>query len=230
MGAGPLLGEQLLAVVDPEAAQPFAPRLPNIGRGPHLLQMPAAGGLSQRISGAASPRSQQQGTALLRGRCIQESIDQRQRLTTDADFRWRVQGLPTTLWFSVNQTLAMSDLSTEAKEAAEAVGNAAEEAGADFNQRFAEVIGKVNETLDKLDWSQIGKVGKAAGILLAVIVAQILIKGVLDTINLLPIVPGLLELLGLVVVGTWSWDNLTTSEKRNAVVERLQGVRKEYLG
>jgi len=63
-----------------------------------------------------------------------------------------------------------------------------------------------------------------------VIVAQILIKGVLDTINLLPIVPGLLELLGLVVVGTWSWDNLTTSEKRNAVVERLQGVRKEYLG
>jgi len=92
------------------------------------------------------------------------------------------------------------------------------------------VIGKVNESLDKLDWSQIGKVGKVAGILLAVIVAQILIKGVLDTINLLPIVPGLLELLGLVVVGTWSWDNLTTSEKRNAVVERLQGVRKEYLG
>lgn len=124
----------------------------------------------------------------------------------------------------------MSDLSTEAKEAAEAVGNAAEEAGDDFNQRFAEVIGKVNESLDKLDWSQIGKVGKAAGILLAVIVAQILIKGVLDTINLLPIVPGLLELLGLVVVGTWSWDNLTTSDKRNAVVERLQGVRKEYLG
>jgi len=124
----------------------------------------------------------------------------------------------------------MSDFSTEAKEAAEAVGHAAEETGADFNQRFGEVIGKVNETLDKLDWSQIGKAGKVAGILLAVIVAQILIKGVLDTINLLPIVPGLLELLGLVVVGTWSWENLTTSEKRNAVVDRLQGVRKEYLG
>ena len=124
----------------------------------------------------------------------------------------------------------MSDLSTEAKEAAEAVGNAAEEVSADFNQRFGEVIGKVNQTLDKLDWSQIGKAGKVAGILLAVIVAQILIKGVLDTINLLPIVPGLLELLGLVVVGTWSWENLTTSEKRNAVVDRLQGVRKEYLG
>jgi hypothetical protein len=124
----------------------------------------------------------------------------------------------------------MSELSTEAKEAAESIGHAAEEAGSDFNQRFGEVIGKVNESLDKVDWSQIGKVGKIAGILLAVIVAQILIKGVLDTINLLPIVPGLLELLGLVVVGTWSWENLTTSEKRSAVVDRLQGIKKEYLG
>ena len=124
----------------------------------------------------------------------------------------------------------MSDLSTEAREAAEAAGQATEEVGAEFQKRFGEVIGKVNESLDKLDWSQIGKVGKAAGILLAVIVAQILIKGVLDTINLLPIVPGLLELLGLVVVGTWSWNNLTTSDKRTAVVDRLQGLKKEYLG
>jgi hypothetical protein len=124
----------------------------------------------------------------------------------------------------------MSDLNTEAREAAEAVENAAEEAGFEFSQRYGDVIGKVNETLDKVDWSQIGKAGKVAGILLAVIVAQILIKGVLDTINLLPIVPGLLELLGLVVVGTWSWENLTTSEKRSAVVDRLQNLRKEYLG
>ena len=124
----------------------------------------------------------------------------------------------------------MSDLSTEAKEAAEAVGNAAEEAGADFNQRFAEVIGKVNETLDKLDWSQIGKVGKAAGILLAVIVAQVMIKGVLDTINLLPIVPGLLELLGLAVVGNWAWGNLRTSEKRSELMAKVDHLKKEYLG
>jgi hypothetical protein len=75
-----------------------------------------------------------------------------------------------------------------------------------------------------------GRIGKATGVILAVIVAQILIKGVLDTINLLPVVPGLLELLGLVVVGQWSWHNLTTSEKRNAVVAKVQNLRKEYLG
>ena len=102
--------------------------------------------------------------------------------------------------------------------------------GFDFSERYGEVIGKVNETLDKVDWAQMGKIGKASGIILAVIVAQILIKGVLDTINLLPIIPGLLELLGLVVVGQWSWHNLTTGEKRNAVIAKLQGVRKEYLG
>jgi hypothetical protein len=92
------------------------------------------------------------------------------------------------------------------------------------------VVGKVNETLDQVDWSQIGKFGKIAGILLAVIFAQVLIKGVLDTINLLPIVPGLLELLGLVIVGNWGWKNLTTSEKRDDVIARLQGLKKEYLG
>lgn len=124
----------------------------------------------------------------------------------------------------------MSDLSTEAKETVDKAAEAVEDAGFDFQQRYGEVIGKVNETLDKVDWGQMGKVGKAAGILLAVIVAQILIKGVLDTINLLPIVPGLLELLGLVVVGKWSWDNLTTSEKRAAVVEKVQTLKKEYLG
>jgi hypothetical protein len=102
--------------------------------------------------------------------------------------------------------------------------------GFDFSARYSEILGKVNQTLDRVDWSQAGKVGKASGILLAVIVAQVLIKGVLDTINLLPIVPGLLELLGLVVVGNWSWQNLTTSEKRSSVMDKLTSLRQEYFG
>ncbi|MEB3166309.1 MAG: CAAD domain-containing protein [Cyanobacteriota bacterium] len=124
----------------------------------------------------------------------------------------------------------MSDLNTEVKETVDTAAEEVREAGFDFQQRYGEVIGKVNQTLDQVDWAQMGKVGKAAGIVLAVIVAQILIKGVLDTINLLPLVPGLLELLGLIIVGRWSWDNLTTSEKRTALMERMQTLRKEYLG
>jgi hypothetical protein len=135
----------------------------------------------------------------------------------------------------------MSDTGTDVKElgqdvadtvgtTAGSVGDAVKEAGADFSERYREILGRLNESLDRVDWNQVGRIGKAAGVILAVIVAQILIKGVLDTINLLPVVPGLLELLGLVVVGKWSWDNLTTSEKRAALNGRLQTLRREYLG
>jgi ElaB/YqjD/DUF883 family membrane-anchored ribosome-binding protein len=135
----------------------------------------------------------------------------------------------------------MSDAGTELKEfgknvvdavddKVDAIDDAMKEAGADFSERYKDVLGKVNESLDKVDWHQVGRIGKALGVILAVIVAQILIKGVLDTINLLPIVPGLLELLGLVVVGKWGWDNLTTSEKRAALNGRVQHLRQEYLG
>ena len=115
---------------------------------------------------------------------------------------------------------------TEAQPGAESTT----EEGFDFSERYKEVIGKVNETLDKVDWSQMGLAFKVVGIFLAVIIIQILIKGVLDTINLLPIIPGLLELLGLVVVGQWSWQNLTTSEKRSEVMGKIQALKKDYIG
>jgi hypothetical protein len=125
---------------------------------------------------------------------------------------------------------AMSDATTETSEVKTAEGSQTGEAGFDFQKRYSEVLGKINESLAHVDWSQLGKLGKASGILLAVIIAQILIKGVLDTINLLPIVPGLLELLGLVVVGSWSWKNLTTSEKRSELMAKVDYLKKEYLG
>ncbi len=98
-----------------------------------------------------------------------------------------------------------------------------------FSERYSDVMSQVNEALNKVDWSQMGKYGKAIGIIALVIMAQVIIKGVIDTINLLPILPGLLELLGVVVLGQWSWQNLTTSEKRNAVIEKVQNIRKEYI-
>ncbi len=102
--------------------------------------------------------------------------------------------------------------------------------GASVSDRFSEVMGTVNDTLGKIDWSQMGKYGKALGIIAVVIVAQVIIKVVIDTINFFPVIPGLLELLGVVVLGQWSWQNLSTSDKRNAVFERVQNLRKEYLG
>lgn len=124
----------------------------------------------------------------------------------------------------------MSETSTEERQDFASASTEPATPGVDLMERFQAIVANANVALDKVDWSQIGRFAKATGIILAVIVAQILIKGVIDTINLLPLVPGLLELLGLVVVGKWSWENLTTSEKRNDVLQRLQSVKREYLG
>tara|TARA_Y100001968_G_scaffold21904_1_gene17310 strand:+ start:19 stop:375 length:357 start_codon:yes stop_codon:yes gene_type:complete len=118
----------------------------------------------------------------------------------------------------------MSDAPPESKE-----GSTTNE-GAGFSARTGEVMNNVNEVLSKIDWTQMGKYGKAAGIVAVVILAQVLIKIVIDTINFFPILPGLLELLGVVVLCQWSWQNLTTSEKRTAVIEKVQNLRQEYLG
>jgi hypothetical protein len=128
-------------------------------------------------------------------------------------------------------TDSTSDVNTSPSTAANATEEASgAETNVQFGERYAEILSTINSTLDQVDWSQMGRIGKAVGVLVVVIVAQILIKGVLDTINLLPVVPGLLELLGLVVVGQWSWANLTTGEKRSAVMSKLQHLRQEYLG
>ena len=124
----------------------------------------------------------------------------------------------------------MSDESPETNSVSSATTDTNSVGANNFSDRANDVMGKVNETLNQVDWGQMGKYGKAAGIIAVVIVAQIIIKGVIDTVNLLPLVPGLLELLGIVVVGQWSWQNLTTSEKRSAVAEKVQNLRKEYLG
>ena len=99
-----------------------------------------------------------------------------------------------------------------------------------FSEKYSDVMGKVNETLGNVDWSQLGKYGKAAGIIAVVVIAQIIIKVVIDTINFFPILPGLLELLGVIVVGQWSWQNLRTSENREAVLDKVQNLKKTYLG
>ena len=131
----------------------------------------------------------------------------------------------------------MIDVTPETKDAASSAtatvdSSAAsnKEEGTSFSERYSEVLGKVNETLDQVDWNQMGRISKIVGIFAAVIIIQILIKGILDTINLLPIIPGLLELLGVVVVGQWGWKNLATSEKRTSLIQKVQTLRQEYLG
>ena len=101
---------------------------------------------------------------------------------------------------------------------------------ADFSARYTEVLTKINGFLGTVDWGQMGRIGKGLGVLVLVIVGQVFIKGLLDTINVLPIVPGLLELLGVVVAAQWCWRNLATKEKRSEVATKAKGLRNDYLG
>ena len=99
-----------------------------------------------------------------------------------------------------------------------------------FSKRYDEAVGKINASLEEVDWEKAGRIGTVVGILLVLSLALVLVNTVLATIQLIPIVPGLLELLGLVVAGQWCYRNLYTKDKRQALGERLQNLRKEYLG
>jgi hypothetical protein len=230
----PPLRQQLLAGVKLKAARPFVRGLPDVQTGPDALQPPEAASRACGLSPVWETAPDQQG-APLAGSGLEKNIAQnRQGLPMDLNLRWRhgeheryLRPVPSSARSPMSETPSAPP---ETSQDTGTTAPAAVDHGFDFSDRYQDVVGKLNETLGKVDWSQMGKVGKIVGIFVAVIVAQILIKGVLDTINLLPIIPGLLELLGLVVVGQWSWDNLTTSEKRSAVLQRLQNVRQEYLG
>ena len=94
-----------------------------------------------------------------------------------------------------------------------------------FFAQYSELLGIVREKLSNLDTVQIWKITKLIGISAGAIIALIMVKGILDTINVLPLIPGLLELLGVVALGQWCWQNLTTSEKRNALSSKIQNLR-----
>ena len=73
----------------------------------------------------------------------------------------------------------MSDVNPDSKDESKA----AKTEGVNFSERYSDVMGKVNESLNKIDWTQMGKYGKAAGIIAVVVLAQVLIKIVIDTVE-----------------------------------------------
>ena len=66
----------------------------------------------------------------------------------------------------------MSDNTPESNQDS---GSATSSETKSFSDKYSDVMGKVNETLGKVDWTQMGKYGKAAGIIAVVVIAQIII-------------------------------------------------------
>ena len=65
----------------------------------------------------------------------------------------------------------MSDNTPESNQDS---GSATSSETKSFSEKYSDVIGKVNETLGNVDWTQMGKYGKAAGIIAVVVIAQIM--------------------------------------------------------
>ena len=74
----------------------------------------------------------------------------------------------------------MSDNTPESNQDS---GSATSSETKSFSEKYSDAMGKINETLGKVDWTQMGKYGKAAGIIAVVVIAQIIIKVIIDTIN-----------------------------------------------
>ena len=53
-----------------------------------------------------------------------------------------------------------------------------------ISDKYSDVMGKINETIGNVDWTQMGKYGKAAGIIAVVVIAQIIIKDSLSVRDL----------------------------------------------
>ena len=86
----------------------------------------------------------------------------------------------------------MSDVNPDSKDESKA----GKTEGVNFSERYSDVMGKVNESLSKIDWTQMGKYGKAAGIIAVVVLAQVLIKVVIDTVNFYQLVQVLEDMVG----------------------------------
>ena len=61
-------------------------------------------------------------------------------------------------------TTEVKDPATDATPAVEASATSTEDTTS-FTERYSEVLGKVNDTLDQVDWNQMGRIGKIVGIL-----------------------------------------------------------------
>jgi hypothetical protein len=87
------LGQQLLARIEQETLATFAFGLPSVLAGPDLAHL-------QQIvpRGHRHPLPKQQGTALLRGRSGEHSLQDRQPIQIEAQERWQAGTHTDTLW------------------------------------------------------------------------------------------------------------------------------------
>lgn len=87
-------------------------------------------------------------------------------------------------------------------------------------------IKTITDYFNRVNWKRIGLISL---IFLVVILSQLLIHAVIVTINIFPVLPGLLQLIGLIVVIRFSYHNLLTAENRAKIWEKIKTKTNEVL-
>jgi len=87
-------------------------------------------------------------------------------------------------------------------------------------------IKTVTDYFNRVNWKKIGLV---ALIFFFVVIAQVIIHAIIVTISIFPVLPGLLQLIGLIVAIRFSYRNLLTAENRAKLWERIKTKTNEVL-
>ena len=91
-----------------------------------------------------------------------------------------------------------------------------------------QTITQLKEYADKYITADVlRKTGLTASILFVVIVAQLLMGAVVNVIDSIPIVDGILELIGLYALVIFTKDNLLTVDQRNELISKVNNVINE---
>lgn len=67
------------------------------------------------------------------------------------------------------------------------------------------------------------KIGQTTAILFVVIVSQFILHSIVTTIDSIPVINGLLQIIGLYTFIVFSKDNLVTAEQRSNLITNVKG-------
>jgi hypothetical protein len=79
-------------------------------------------------------------------------------------------------------------------------------------------------------WNRLGGPLRTAGLLLALVLVLRLYDALLDTLGDLPLLPRLLQLVGLIGVARFALTRLVRTEDRQAVIDDLKGRWQRFRG
>ena len=129
---------------------------------------------------------------------------------------------------------SLSDLKTEAPNPIASTISAPATSSAAEGGEWQELLGLLNTWLGdgkaKQIWEQSQRPLKAVGIAIVLIIFLRLLGAVLGTLDAIPMLPRLLELVGLIWLGLFAGPKLVKSDERKLIIGRISSAWSSFSG